>query len=120
MQSYKLNSCYSDFGESLRTSSRLSLGRFSVRRQILQYRTPSARVAVPGKDALAPWLHLVTCYLLADPIGYDRELQEEFKNANPVFALLRIVGSQMPYSVSPFGQPTLNHCCVPRYSEDLA
>jgi hypothetical protein len=29
--------------------------------------------------------------LLADPIGYDQDLQEEYKNANPVFAFLRIM-----------------------------
>lgn len=88
---------------------------FAVRFCNTGRRTP--RVAVPAKDALAPWLHLVTCYLLADPIGYDRELQEEFKNANPVFALLRIVGSQMPYSVSLFGhhaQPLLLYHDIPK------
>ncbi|MGH9929700.1 MAG: hypothetical protein ACREA9_10820 [Pyrinomonadaceae bacterium] len=77
----------------------------------------SARVLVPGKDVLAPWLHLVTCYLLADPIGYDLSLQEEYKNANPVFAFLRIVGSQMPYSVSLFGhhaQPLLLYHDIPK------
>jgi len=88
---------------------------FAVRFCNTGRRTP--RVAVPGKDILLPWLHLVTCYLLADPIGYDQELQEEFKNANPVFALLRIVGSQMPYNVSLFGQhaqPLLLYHDIPK------
>jgi hypothetical protein len=57
-----------------------------------------------GGEGLARWLHLVKTYLLADPLGYDKDLQREYKNTNPVFTLLRIVGSQMPYHVSLFGQ----------------
>ena len=88
---------------------------FAVRFCNAGRRTP--RVSVPRKEILSPWLHLVTCYLLADPIGYDRQLQEEYKNANPVFALLRIVGSQMPYSVGLFGhhaQPLLLYHDIPK------
>lgn len=88
---------------------------FAVRFCDTGRRTP--RVMVLGKDILAPWLHLITCYLLADPIGYDRKLQEEYKNANPVFTFLRIFGSQMPYAVSLFGhhaQPLLLYHDIPK------
>lgn len=88
---------------------------FAVRFCNTGRRTP--RVSVPKKEILAPWLHLVTCYLLADPVGYDRNLQEEYKNANPVFAFLRILGSQMPYSVGLFGhhaQPLLLYHDIPK------
>ncbi|MEK6337533.1 MAG: hypothetical protein AABM67_21645 [Acidobacteriota bacterium] len=88
---------------------------FAVRFCNAGRRTP--RVAVPAKDFLAHWLHLVTCYLLADPLGYDQELQEEYKNTNPFFAFLRIVGSQMPYSVGLFGQhaqPLLLYHDIPK------
>lgn len=88
---------------------------FAVRFCSTGRRTP--RVSVPKSEILAPWLHLVTCYLLADPVGYDRKLQEEYKKANPVFAFLRIVGSQMPYSVGLFGhhaQPLLLYHDIPK------
>jgi hypothetical protein len=88
---------------------------FAVRFCKTGRRTP--RVSVPGKEILASWLHLVTCFLLADPLGYDRQLQEEYKNANPVFAFLRIVGNQMPYSVGLFGhhaQPLLLYHDIPK------
>ncbi len=88
---------------------------FAVRFCNTGRRTP--RVMVLEKNILARWLHLVTCYLLADPIGYDRTLQEQYKNANPVFTFLRIFGNQMPYTVSLFGrhaQPLLLYHHIPK------
>ena len=61
-------------------------------------------VAVLGGEGLAHWLHLVKTYLLADPIGYDEAVRGDFAQSNPVFAVLRMVSSQMPYHVSLFGQ----------------
>jgi hypothetical protein len=64
----------------------------------------SPKVAVLGGEGWIRWLHLVRTYLLADPIGYDKEIQREYKTSNPIFTFLRIAGSQMPFNVSPFGQ----------------
>jgi hypothetical protein len=61
-------------------------------------------VGVLGGEGLGQWLHLVKTYLLADPIGYDKDVQREANNSNPVFTVLRIAGSQMPYNVSLFAQ----------------
>jgi hypothetical protein len=83
----------------------------------------TTRVPVLSDDVLTPWLHLVTCYLLADPIGYDAVLQREYKNANPVFTFLRIVGSQMPYNVGWFGhhaQPILLYHEIPKRLAQLS
>lgn len=75
---------------------------FAVRFCTARRRGPS--VAVLGGEGWARWLHLVKTYLSADPIGYDKDIQREYKASNPVFTFLRIAGSQMPYDVSPFGQ----------------
>ena len=48
--------------------------------------------------------HLVTQYLLADPLTFDKSILKRFQNSNPVFAMLRIVGNQFPYNVNLFGQ----------------
>jgi hypothetical protein len=53
---------------------------------------------------LAPLIDLVTQYYLADPLGFDEDLQRAYSNSNSVFAFLRIVASQFPFDVSPFGQ----------------
>lgn len=51
---------------------------------------------------LAKIENLVSQYLLADPINYDTELHEGFKESNPVFLVLRICGSQFPYNYNPY------------------
>jgi len=48
--------------------------------------------------------HLVTEYLLADPLTFDESILKQFQNSNPIFAMLRIVGNQVPYNVNLFGQ----------------
>lgn len=48
--------------------------------------------------------HLVTEYLLADPLTFDKSILKQFQNSNPVFAMLRMVGNQFPYNVNLFGQ----------------
>lgn len=68
-------------------------------------------------EGLAPIVHLVTEYLLADPITYDRSVQQEYRNSNPVFTFLRIVASQMPYAVSLFAryaQPLVLYQEIPK------
>lgn len=47
--------------------------------------------------------HLVTQYLLADPITFDKNERNEFRSSNPVLMVLRLVGHQFPYSISTFG-----------------
>ncbi len=62
-------------------------------------------VGLPWNE-LAPIADVVTQYLIADPLGFDQELQQKFRSSNPVFTLLRIIGNQMPYAVNLFGQHT--------------
>lgn len=47
--------------------------------------------------------HIVTQYLLADPITFDQNERNEFKSSNPVLMVLRLVGHQFPFSISTFG-----------------
>lgn len=55
-------------------------------------------------DHVSYLAHLVTQYLLADPLTFDKSILKRFQNSNPVFAMLRIVGNQFPYNVNLFGQ----------------
>ena len=47
---------------------------------------------------------LVAQFQIADPLGFDRNIQEGYYDSNPVFTLLRIFGNQAPYSIDFFGQ----------------
>ena len=42
-------------------------------------------------------------FVSADPITFDEQIEGEFKNSNPVFALLRIISSQFPFEKNYFG-----------------
>jgi len=53
---------------------------------------------------LVPFVRLVTNYLLADPLSFDKDIQEEYYEANPAFTMLRIAASQFLYNVSYYGQ----------------
>lgn len=44
---------------------------------------------------------LVSQYLLSDPITFDKELGEKFKESNPTFLMLRIAASQFAYNINP-------------------
>lgn len=48
--------------------------------------------------------HLITQYLIADPVVFDKTEKEKFHSSNPVYRVLRLVGNQFPYSVNLFGQ----------------
>ncbi len=47
--------------------------------------------------------HLVTLYLLADPITFDQNERNEFSSSNPVLVVLRLVAHQFPFDISIFG-----------------
>ncbi|MEG4489980.1 hypothetical protein [Microcoleus sp. D3_18_C4] len=47
---------------------------------------------------------LVSDYLLADPITFDQELENNFMGSNPAFVMLRLACSQFPFEVSEFSQ----------------
>lgn len=49
-------------------------------------------------------IELVTAYLLADPITFDQELENNFMGSNPAFVMLRLACSQFPFEVSEFSQ----------------
>lgn len=51
-----------------------------------------------------PIIKLVSDYLLADPITFDKEIHDNFIDSNPVFLMLRLVYSQFPFNISPFSQ----------------
>lgn len=53
---------------------------------------------------IQPIINLVSDYLLADPIIFDRELHDIFMDSKPVFLILRKAYSQFPFEVSRFGQ----------------
>lgn len=48
--------------------------------------------------------HLITQYLIADPVVFDKTEKEKFHSSNPVYRVLRLIGNQFPYSVNLFGQ----------------
>jgi len=54
--------------------------------------------------ALDRLTNLVAQFQLADPLGFDQNIQENYYNSNPVLTLLRIFGNQAPYSIVFFGQ----------------
>lgn len=56
------------------------------------------------ESALVPLIRNVSEYLLADPVSFDSTIQQEYYHANPVFTFLRLVASQFPFQVSPYGQ----------------
>jgi hypothetical protein len=49
-------------------------------------------------------IRLVSDYLLADPITFDQELNNNFMGSNPAFVMLRLACSQFPFEVSEFSQ----------------
>ncbi len=51
-------------------------------------------------------VQLISTYLLADPVTFDRQLHDEFIHSNPVFLILRLVCQQFPFDVSKFSQYT--------------
>lgn len=53
---------------------------------------------------LVPFARLVNDYLLADPLSFDKAIEEDYYEANPVFTFLRFVASQFPYNVGYYGQ----------------
>ncbi|MEM8675571.1 MAG: hypothetical protein AAGF83_17115 [Cyanobacteria bacterium P01_G01_bin.67] len=48
-------------------------------------------------------INLSNSYFLADPITFDKELEEEFYNQNPIFMMLRSISSQFPFEPPLFG-----------------
>jgi len=55
-------------------------------------------------EQLEPSARLAASYLVADPIAFDKTIQNEFYSSNPVFAVLRMVGGQFPYEVNIFAK----------------
>lgn len=53
---------------------------------------------------LVPFMRPVIDYLLADPLPFDKTIEEDYYEANPVFTFLRVVASQFPYNVGYYGQ----------------
>lgn len=65
--------------------------------------TPSQGNFAPVPVAVVHRLEpLVINYLSADPIIFDREVHDHFRRTNPVFLLIRIMGSQFPYHINVF------------------
>lgn len=64
-----------------------------------------------------PIIKLVSGYLLADPITFDKEIHDNFIDSTPVFLMLRLACSQFPFDVSPFSQfsrPMLLYYDIPK------
>ncbi|MFN4953115.1 MAG: hypothetical protein ACK5WC_01300 [Aphanizomenon sp.] len=61
-------------------------------------------------------------YYLADPIIFDKQLQDEFIESNPVFMMLRVVSSQFPFEpglFSEFSRPALLFHEIPKQLQGL-
>ncbi len=74
------------------------------------------RVQTVRQKDLENIAHLVTLYLLADPITFDRNERNEFSSSNPVLMVLRLVGHQFPFNISTFGhhaQPFMLYKKIP-------
>jgi hypothetical protein len=69
--------------------------------------------------------HLVNLsnkYYLADPITFDKDLHDEFRDSNPVFMMLRLVSSQFPFEpglFSEFSRPALLFHEIPKQLQGL-
>jgi hypothetical protein len=62
-------------------------------------------------------------YYLADPIIFDKDLHDKFIDENPVFMLLRLVSSQLPFEpglFSEFSRPALLFHEIPQQLQSLA
>jgi hypothetical protein len=58
---------------------------------------------IPSKQ-LTYLCNLVGQYLITDPIIFDKTLQDEFTQSNPIFTFLRIANKQFPFRVYPYSQ----------------
>lgn len=63
----------------------------------MRFSNPHRNYAAPTMNDMAVLANTVFEYLTADPVGLDKEATEAFHNSNPVFMLLRVVGSQFPF-----------------------
>jgi hypothetical protein len=63
---------------------------------------PSMAETRVSEDEIARLGHQATNYLLAEPIGFDAQLRDQFYRESPAFMLLRIMASQQPYHVNRF------------------
>jgi hypothetical protein len=73
--------------------------------------SPPSKASRPIKNYdIRSLVDLCNKYYLADPITFDKDLQDEYIKSNPVFTILRIVSSQFPFELgifSEFSRPAL-------------
>lgn len=66
---------------------------------------PPSKTSQPIREYdIRSLVHLSNQFYLADPINFDKNLQDEFIDANPVFMMLRLVSSQFPFELSRFSE----------------
>ena len=63
----------------------------------MRFSNPHRNHSAPTINDMAVLANTVFEYLTADPVGLDKEATETFHSSNPVFMLLRVVGSQFPF-----------------------
>lgn len=63
----------------------------------MRFSNPHRNHAAPTLNDMAILANTVFEYLTADPVGLDKEATETFHCSNPVFMMLRVVGSQFPF-----------------------
>lgn len=85
--------------DSLRPSIAAGVALFAVR--FSEPSIVSQKIKLLNIDTI---IRLVDDYLLAEPITFDQELENNFMGSNPDFVLLRLAYSQLPFEVSEFSQ----------------
>ena len=69
----------------------------------MRFSNPYRNHAAPTIREMAVLANTVFEYLAADPVGLDKEATSIFHSSNPVFMLLRVVGSQFPFDSGSHG-----------------
>jgi hypothetical protein len=55
-------------------------------------------------EQLAPIAHLITQYLLADPVSFEPPIEDSYHGSTIIPVLMRLIGNQALYALEPFGQ----------------
>ncbi|WP_330204714.1 hypothetical protein [Cyanobacterium sp. Dongsha4] len=89
----------------------------------IRFCPPSKSSELIRRYDITSLIDLSNDYYLADPITFDTDLSDEFKDSNPVFMILRLVSSQFPFNqglFSEFARPALLFDEIPKKLKGLS